>query len=76
MQIRASPQAKAFFRQCCKEEGIPIRELIKWVRTRWGSMHDLVERLIECRKVLTFRWTNVQKLISFAGYYEVLLSGR
>ncbi|KAF9548458.1 hypothetical protein CPC08DRAFT_769238 [Agrocybe pediades] len=47
-QIRASSQAKAFFAKCCHEEKIAVIELIKWVRTRWGSMHDLVDRLIEC----------------------------
>lgn len=50
-QIRASPQARTFFAKCCQEEAIAELELIKWVRTRWGSMHDLVDRLIECKKV-------------------------
>jgi len=34
--------------------GIPELEVIKWIRTWWGSMHDLTERLIECRDVLAF----------------------
>jgi len=50
-QIHASPQAKAFFAKCCLEEGIPVLELIKWIRMRWGSMHDLIERLLDCKAV-------------------------
>jgi hypothetical protein len=50
-KIRASSQAKAFFVKCCTQEGIPELEVIKWIRTRWGSMYDLTERLIDCRDV-------------------------
>jgi hypothetical protein len=52
-QIRASPQAKVFFAKCCFEEDIPVLELIKWIRTRWGSMHDFIERLTSCKAVKT-----------------------
>ncbi|KAG6903744.1 hypothetical protein DXG01_015214, partial [Tephrocybe rancida] len=45
-QIRSSPQAKAYFHTLCKEEGLKPLELIKWIRTRWGSMSDLVNRVI------------------------------
>jgi hypothetical protein len=44
VQIRLSPQASAFFFKCCAEEGLPRLELIKYVRTRWSSMYDLLER--------------------------------
>ncbi|KAG7087706.1 hypothetical protein E1B28_013653 [Marasmius oreades] len=33
---------------CC-EEKLPRLELIKWIRTRWGSMADLIERALDCR---------------------------
>ncbi|KAF8801155.1 hypothetical protein BYT27DRAFT_7342075 [Phlegmacium glaucopus] len=45
-QIRSSPQAKSYFAKVCVEEGLKPLELIKWVRTRWGSMFDLIDRLI------------------------------
>ncbi|KAF5313763.1 hypothetical protein D9619_013714 [Psilocybe cf. subviscida] len=45
-------KALALVNQCCREEKIRERELLKWVRTRWGSMHDLIERVIESRKAL------------------------
>src|ERR1700678_495649 len=50
-QIRASPQAKQYFALCCKSEQVPILELIKWIRTRWGSMHDLVDRFTSLKPV-------------------------
>jgi len=30
---------------------LPPLQLIKWVRTRWGSMYDLIERLLINKKV-------------------------
>jgi hypothetical protein len=45
-QIRRSPQAKSYFETVCAEEGLKPLELKKWVRTRWGSMYDLLERLL------------------------------
>lgn len=35
----------------CKQEGLAPLKLLKWVRTRWGSMFDLIERVIENREV-------------------------
>ncbi|KAI0808987.1 hypothetical protein BC629DRAFT_1437238 [Irpex lacteus] len=49
-QIRASPQARAYFEKTCLEEGLKPLQLLKWVRTRWGSMYDLLERAITLRK--------------------------
>ncbi|KAH7920372.1 hypothetical protein BV22DRAFT_1021370, partial [Leucogyrophana mollusca] len=48
-QVRLSPQAKTYFATICKEEGLTPLELIKWIRTRWGSMADLIEHLITNR---------------------------
>ena len=44
--MRSSPQAKTFFATMCTEEGLTPLELIKWVRTRWGSMYDLINRAV------------------------------
>jgi hypothetical protein len=35
----------------CQEEGLKPLELIKWIRTRWGSMYDLVDRVLVNRAV-------------------------
>lgn len=50
-QIRASPQARAFFVICCIEERIEPLELKRWVRTRWASLFDLLERILKVQKV-------------------------
>jgi hypothetical protein len=44
VQVRLSPQVSSFFFKCCAEEGLPRLELIKYVRTRWSSMYDLLEQ--------------------------------
>ncbi|KAG2737717.1 hypothetical protein P692DRAFT_20670093, partial [Suillus brevipes Sb2] len=41
-QIRASPQARAFFAQSCKQADVPVLELTQWIRTRWASMHSFI----------------------------------
>jgi len=53
-KIRASPQAKAFFAKCCLEEKIPVLGLIKWIRTRWGSMHEIIERVSNYKAAMSF----------------------
>ena len=50
-EIRSSPQARAFFESVCILEELPPLELKKWIRTRWGSMYDLLDRLIANRSV-------------------------
>ena len=52
-QVRLSPQASAFFFRCCAEEGLPRLELIKYVRTRWSSMYDLLERAFKLKAGIT-----------------------
>jgi hypothetical protein len=67
-QVHASPQAKVFFATMCHEEGLTPLELIKWVRTRWGSMYDLIDRVLVNRAV-SYRYcisVNVRTL-TFAG---------
>src|ERR1700720_1742001 len=39
-------QAKAFFATMCHREGLKPLELIKWIRTCWGSMYDLIDRIL------------------------------
>ena len=51
LQVRLSPQASAFFFRCCTEEGLPHLELVKYVRTRWSSMYDLLERAFKLKAV-------------------------
>ncbi|KIJ96422.1 hypothetical protein K443DRAFT_10649 [Laccaria amethystina LaAM-08-1] len=51
-QVRASPQAQQYFALCCESEHVAIVELKKWVRTRWGSMYDLIERFTSCKPAL------------------------
>ncbi|KAG6905438.1 hypothetical protein DXG01_002733 [Tephrocybe rancida] len=51
-QVCASPQAKAYFKTICKEEGLTPLQLIKWVRTWWGSMLDLVNHVVENKAAL------------------------
>lgn len=51
VQVRASPQAKVFFATMFHKEGLKPLELIKWIRTRWGSMYDLVDCILTNRAV-------------------------
>jgi hypothetical protein len=50
-QVRSSPQARTYFRKLCVEENVKPLQLLKWVRTRWASLYDLISRLIEVRPV-------------------------
>ncbi|KAG1791155.1 ribonuclease H-like domain-containing protein [Suillus plorans] len=45
-EVSLLPQAKTYFATICKKEGLAPLQLIKWIQTRWGSMCDLIERLI------------------------------
>ncbi|KAG6806576.1 hypothetical protein H0H92_010774, partial [Tricholoma furcatifolium] len=51
-QIRASPQAKTFFKSSCGQVEIKPLELILWIRTRWGSLYKFLDRTILMRKGL------------------------
>ncbi|THU79057.1 hypothetical protein K435DRAFT_875933 [Dendrothele bispora CBS 962.96] len=50
-QIRKSPQARAFFKECCIQTGNQPQELKLWVRTRWASLHAALDRIIALEKV-------------------------
>ena len=51
LQIRASPQAQAFFVKSCQQVEVPILQLILWIRTRWASLYTFLERLLILKKV-------------------------
>jgi hypothetical protein len=51
LQIRKSPQARAFFRQVCEQVNVPKLELKLWIRTRWASLYDFIDRMITLRLV-------------------------
>jgi hypothetical protein len=53
LQIRMSPQARAFFRQMCEQVNVPKLELKLWVRTRWASLFDFLDRMLSHRLVST-----------------------
>ena len=44
--------SKHYFALCCKSEGVPILELIKWVQTHRGSIHDLIENAKQYFKII------------------------
>ena len=48
-QVRSSPQARAFFEKVCKDEQLEPLQLLKWVRTRWASLYDLINRMLDVR---------------------------
>ncbi|KAF7797199.1 hypothetical protein EIP86_008391 [Pleurotus ostreatoroseus] len=52
-KVRRSPQAKAFFRKCCKQADVEVLELLPYCKTRWGSWHDVLGRLLRLRKAVT-----------------------
>ena len=69
----ASPQARQYFPLCCKSDGVPVLELIKWVWTVWGSMHDLVEWFTKCKVVFQNYFLSMSNFIQiFKGHPEVL----
>jgi hypothetical protein len=41
-QVCSSPQAHAFFQKLCKDESLEPLQLLKWVRTCWASLYDLI----------------------------------
>lgn len=50
-QVRRSPQAKKFFKKCCAEEAVKALELLPYCKTRWGSWHGVISRLLVLKKV-------------------------
>jgi len=45
--VRSSPQARTYFHKLCEEENLPPLQLLKWVRTCWASLYDLITCLLE-----------------------------
>ena len=52
-QVHSSPQAHAYFEMLCKQEGIASLQLLKWVRTCWASLYDLVNRILDVHHTCT-----------------------
>lgn len=52
-QVRSSPQARAYFHKLCKDENLQPLQLLKWIRTRWASLYDLITRLLDVRQACT-----------------------
>ena len=50
-QIRRSPQARAFFKQSCREVDIPTLELLTWIRTCWASLFNFLDRILMLKLV-------------------------
>ncbi|KAI5115818.1 hypothetical protein M0805_002070 [Coniferiporia weirii] len=46
-QVCASPQARKYFKSMCEQEDIKLLQLLKWVRTRWASLYDLLVQILE-----------------------------
>ena len=46
VQIHKSPQARAFFQKSCKETDVPPLQLLSWVKTRWASLFDFLDRIL------------------------------
>lgn len=53
-QICASPQARAFFKKSCQQVGVPILQLLLWIRTRWASLYAFLDRLLTLKGVNHF----------------------
>ncbi|KAF5371935.1 hypothetical protein D9757_011488 [Collybiopsis confluens] len=49
-QIRMSPQARAYFKECCKNCEHDERELLLWIRTRWASLEKALRRLTDLQR--------------------------
>ncbi|KAG2060650.1 hypothetical protein BDR06DRAFT_1002531 [Suillus hirtellus] len=45
-QICKSPQAQAFFRKSCEEEGIAVHDILTWVKMCWASLFKCLERFL------------------------------
>jgi hypothetical protein len=51
--IRSSPQRRNEFRDQCFKRGIPRKEVILDMRTRWNSTHAMIKRALELRVPLS-----------------------
>ncbi|KAJ6551552.1 hypothetical protein B0H19DRAFT_1297047 [Mycena capillaripes] len=51
-QIRMSPQARVFFKECCQLVDIPELQLLLWVRMRWASLYKCLDCILKLRKAI------------------------
>jgi len=52
VKIRSSPQRREKFAHQCQSSGVPAKELVADVKTRWNSTFAMVERALEMREPL------------------------
>ena len=48
-QVHSSLQACTYFHKLCQDKNLPPLQLLKWVRTRWALLYDLINRLLDVR---------------------------
>ncbi|KAG2752014.1 hypothetical protein P692DRAFT_20725591 [Suillus brevipes Sb2] len=60
-QVRKSPQARVFLQKCCTEVNERPLELLKWVRTCWASLFNMLERVFQLRKVSSSTSSNYKQ---------------
>jgi hypothetical protein len=53
VKLRSSPQRRGEFHRQCEAYGMPRKELLLDVPTRWGSTHAMLERACELREPLS-----------------------
>ncbi|KAK7059552.1 hypothetical protein R3P38DRAFT_3522768 [Favolaschia claudopus] len=49
---------QAFFKKMCRESGVPVLQLLGWIRTRWASMFTFLDRLI----LLRLDWDQLERI--------------
>src|SRR5271154_2691032 len=48
-----SPQARTFFKKLCREVALPELKLTQYVRTRWASLYNTLDRFIKLQPAVT-----------------------
>ncbi|CAL1714259.1 unnamed protein product [Somion occarium] len=51
-KVRRSPQAKQFFKKCCRAATIEVLELLPYCKTRWGSWFGVLGHLLVLKKAV------------------------
>ena len=86
VKIRSSPQRSRRFAQQCEIAGLPVKNLILDIKTRWNSTFHMMERANELQPALEsiiaiekdlriyalteIEWENIQDLISLLKIFE------
>jgi hypothetical protein len=68
-QIRKSPGAKLYLRECCAKVSIKPLELVMYGNTRWGSWLILLNRFIELQPVRHYLKLSSYSLITLLFYW-------